>query len=112
FGRLDVVVNCAGVMHPARLENAEPTHVEEMISTNLTAPILLCQAALPALQQTKGSILLIGSMGGVRASRTSAAYGASKAGIHHAVKTLAWEFAEYGIRVNAVVPGPVDSGFA
>jgi NAD(P)-dependent dehydrogenase (short-subunit alcohol dehydrogenase family) len=108
FGRLDVLVNNAGGSPPADSATASPRFTAGIIALNLTAPIVCAQRA-NAVMQTQdggGAIVNIASVSGVRASPEALAYGAAKAGLLNATKTMAVEFAPK-VRVNAVVVGLV-----
>jgi NAD(P)-dependent dehydrogenase (short-subunit alcohol dehydrogenase family) len=105
-GHLDVVVNNAGGAPPADAAGASPRLVERVIALNLLAPLFVSQAAYRVMvdQPAGGSIVNIASISGVRASPGSAAYGAAKAGLLNATKSLAQEWAPR-VRVNAVTAG-------
>ena len=112
FGRLDALVNNAGV---AVFKPALETSYEEwsrVIAVNLTGPFLMTQAASPYLAEMGGAVVNITSISGQRASTLRVAYGASKAGLQHLTKQLAVELGERGVRVNAVAPGPVETAMA
>jgi NAD(P)-dependent dehydrogenase (short-subunit alcohol dehydrogenase family) len=112
FGRLDALVNNAGV---AVFKPVLETTYEEwsrVLAVNLTGPFLCTQAAVPLMRETGGSIVNITSISGLRASTLRVAYGTSKAGLAHLTKQQAVELAGFGIRVNAVAPGPVDTAMA
>lgn len=108
FGRLDVVVNNAGGSPYADAATASPRFHAKIIELNLVAPLHVSQAANAVMQEQPdgGSIVMIGSVSGVRPSPGTAAYGAAKAGLHSLAASLA---AEWGpkVRVNSVVAGPV-----
>jgi NAD(P)-dependent dehydrogenase (short-subunit alcohol dehydrogenase family) len=108
FGRLDVLVNNAGGAPPADTATASPRFTAGIIALNLTAPIVCAQRAFAQMkeQDSGGVIINIASVSGVRASPEAAAYGAAKAGLLNATKTMAVEFAPK-VRVNAVVVGLV-----
>jgi NAD(P)-dependent dehydrogenase (short-subunit alcohol dehydrogenase family) len=108
FGRLDVLVNNAGGSPPADTATASPRFTAGIIALNLTAPIVFAQRANTVMQTQEdgGAIVNIASVSGVRASPETAAYGAAKAGLLNATKTMAVEFAPK-VRVNAVVVGLV-----
>ncbi|MDX3659638.1 SDR family NAD(P)-dependent oxidoreductase [Streptomyces sp. ID05-26A] len=108
FGRLDGLVNCAGLARFARLDTADLGDLDRMLAVNLRAPAALIQALLPALTETRGSVVNVTSIGGVVAMPGRSLYGASKAAINSLTRSLARELAP-DVRVNAVVPGPVDT---
>ncbi|MGE5791579.1 MAG: SDR family NAD(P)-dependent oxidoreductase [Bacteroidota bacterium] len=113
FGRIDALVNNAGVAVFKPL--LETTHEEwaRVIAVNLTGPFLCTQACAPVmLENGGGAVVNIGSISGLRASTLRVAYGTSKAALMHLTKQQAAELGERGIRVNAVAPGPVDTAMA
>ena len=113
FGRLDVLVNNAGVAVFAPLMETSGADWSRVLAVNLTGPFLCTKAAVPLMQQHGGgAIVNITSISGLRASTLRSAYGSSKAGLAHLTKQLAVELAELGIRVNGVAPGPVDTAMA
>jgi NAD(P)-dependent dehydrogenase (short-subunit alcohol dehydrogenase family) len=108
FGRVDVLVNNAGGSPPADSATSSPRFTTGIIGLNLTAPIVCAQKANAVMQAQEhgGSIVNIASVSGVRPSPNTLAYGAAKAGLLNATKTMAVEFAPK-VRVNAVVVGLV-----
>jgi NAD(P)-dependent dehydrogenase (short-subunit alcohol dehydrogenase family) len=108
FGRVDALVNNAGAARFARLGDTSPADVALMFATNFTGPLGLIQAAAAHLADRRGVVVNVGSIGGVLALPGRAAYGASKAGLHHLTRSLARELAP-DVRVNAVAPGAVDT---
>lgn len=107
--RLDVLVNNAGVMQEALVEEMSLAEWERTLRVNLTAPFLLIKAALPHLRATRGSIVNIGSIEGLGANPAHAAYCASKAGLHGLTRAVAVDHGAEGIRCNAVAPGWIDT---
>ncbi|NLU70505.1 SDR family oxidoreductase [Streptomyces sp. HNM0574] len=104
-GRLDGLVACAGVMRAAPLRELTDEDWESSLATNLTSVFLLARAALPALEDTGGAMVTVGSVAGLRAAPGSAAYAASKAGAHMLTTVVAAEAGPRGVRANTVVPG-------
>lgn len=111
-GRVDALVNNAGVGMFGPIEECSFSEWRRIMATNLDGPFLCSQALLPALRETGGSIVNIASISGVKASTLRVAYGTSKAGLMHLTRQQAVELGEYGIRVNCVCPGPVDTVLA
>ncbi|MFI1469195.1 SDR family NAD(P)-dependent oxidoreductase [Streptomyces wuyuanensis] len=109
WGRLDVLVNNAGILTMMPLREVTSDRVKQVFDTNVVAPSLLAGAALPYLQKSGGSIVNIASTFGHRPIAVASHYGASKAAIEHLTRSWALELAEDGIRVNAVAPGPIES---
>ena len=108
FGRIDLLVNCAGIGEIAPL--TESLRWEEIIDINLCGTIRMCKAVLPfMLRRGKGDIVNISSVWGNCGSACEAPYSASKGGINAFTKALAKEVGVMGIRVNAVAPGFIDT---
>ena len=112
FGRIDALVNNAGVADFGPIENTSFNGWREIMRTNLDGMFLCVQAATKELKKTKGSIVNIGSISGLRASTLRVAYGTSKAAVIHLTKQQAVELGEYEIRVNCVAPGPIKTKLA
>ena len=108
WGGVDVLVNNAGIHRGGRVDRLEPGHWDEVLSTNLTAPLMLARAVLPHME-AGSSIVNIGAVVGFRGFPGDAAYGAAKAGLAGLTRVLAVELARRGIRVNLVVPGFVET---
>jgi NAD(P)-dependent dehydrogenase (short-subunit alcohol dehydrogenase family) len=113
FGRLDALVNNAGVAVFAPLLDTSDADWSRILSVNLTGPFLCTKAAASLMREHGGgAVVNITSISAVRASTLRSAYGTSKAGLAHLTKQLAVELASLGIRVNGVAPGPVDTAMA
>lgn len=110
-GRLDAVVNAAGVYHPGkRLEDLSDREWNETLDINLGGIFRVCRAALPMLRQAGGgSVVNIASVHAVATVPGVPAYAASKGGVLALSRQLALDYAQDGIRVNAVIVGSVDT---
>jgi NAD(P)-dependent dehydrogenase (short-subunit alcohol dehydrogenase family) len=109
FGRLDIVVNCAGVWVEGPTDTMTEADWDRVIDVNLKGTFAMCRHAIPALEATGGCIVNISSDAGLWGNKGAAIYCASKGGVTVLTKALAVELADRGIRVNAVCPGDVDS---
>lgn len=113
FGRLDALVNNAGIADFGPIAQTTFETWQNIMATNLTGPFLMVQAASPVmLAGGGGAIVNIASISGHRASTLRTAYGTSKAGVIHLTKQQAAELGNQNIRVNCVCPGPVDTAMA
>ena len=110
-GRLDILANVAGIGISRTIQDLDPAEWRDIIEVNLTGTFLLSQSALPALLETKGTIVNMGSVAGMRATPYNAAYCASKGGVIMLTKSMAIELAKAGVRVNVVCPASVDTPF-
>jgi meso-butanediol dehydrogenase/(S,S)-butanediol dehydrogenase/diacetyl reductase len=108
-GRLDALVNNAGMMQEARVEEMSLANWQRNLAVNLTAPFLMIRAALPHLRARRGSIVNVGSIEGLGSNPGHAAYCASKAGLHGLTRAVAVDHGAEGIRCNAVAPGWIDT---
>ncbi|RMH51473.1 MAG: SDR family oxidoreductase [Alphaproteobacteria bacterium] len=111
-GRLDALVNNAGVAEFGPIEQSDFAGWRRVMATNLDGVYLVSQAAIGALAASRGAIVNIASISGLRASTLRVAYGTSKAGVMHLTRQQAVELGEKGIRANCVCPGPVDTRMA
>lgn len=110
-GRLDVLVNNAGVNHRGDIECLTPEQLAQLVQVNLTAPIVLSRLALPHLQAQRGAIVNVASLAGRIPVVHEATYSATKFGLRAFSFALAEELQAAGVRVSVVSPGPVDTGF-
>jgi len=106
FGRLDGLVNNASSFFPTQVGDITPAAWEDLIGTNLRAPLFLSQAAAPALKRTQGAIVNITDIHAERPLKGYVVYSAAKAGLSGLTRSLARELAP-DVRVNAVAPGPI-----
>lgn len=111
FGRLDVLINNAGVFNPKPFLDLTEQDYDWYLDTILKGKFFAAQAAAKAMKETGGAIVQTGSMWAIQAigATPSAAYSAANAGVHALVRNLAIELAPYGIRVNAVAPAVVET---
>jgi NAD(P)-dependent dehydrogenase (short-subunit alcohol dehydrogenase family) len=109
FGRLDVLVNNAGIYHPADAERTTDQVWQQTLMINLSAPFFLSRAAMPHLRRSKGIIINIASDWGLVGGRNAVAYCASKGGVVLMSKAMALDHAAEGVRINAVCPGDVET---
>ena len=112
FGRLDALCNVAGVIYMANTPEMPFELYQRTLAVNLTAPFLLCQAAIPHLLETSGAVVNVASSAAFIGEAYVAAYCASKWGIVGMTKALAMEYAKKPIRINAVAPGGMVTNIA
>jgi 3-oxoacyl-[acyl-carrier protein] reductase len=110
FGRIDFLVNNAAVLHQELLLTTPAKQIDKLITSNLTAPIILAQACARVMSRTgSGVIVNVSSINAIRGYRGVAAYSAAKAGLDGFSRSLARELGPLNIRVNSVVPGFFDT---
>src|SRR6266511_1035762 len=107
FGRVTTLVNAAGIIATGTIENTGDAAWDEMLDVNLRAPFRLMSALVPMLISSRGSIVNVSSVTGLRAFPGVLAYCVSKAGVDQLTRCAALELAAKGVRVNAVNPGVV-----
>ena len=113
FGRIDALVNNAGVAVFKPIGDVSFAEWRHVMATNLDGAFLCTQACAPVMHKTGGgAIVNIASISGLRASTLRVAYGTSKAALIHLTKQQAVELGHIGIRVNAIAPGPVETEMA
>ena len=108
-GRLDVVVNAAGVWTEGSSAETTEDEWDRVVDVNLKGLYFVCSAAIPHLTATRGCIINMSSDAGIQGNAGAAVYCASKGGVSNLTRALALELAPVGVRVNAVCPGDVDS---
>lgn len=106
FGRLDILVNNASTFYPTPVGEITPAQFDDLIGTNLRAPVFLAQAAAPQLRSHQGLILNLVDIHGQRPLKRYPVYCAAKAGLIMLTRSLASELGPE-VRVNGVAPGPV-----
>ncbi len=111
FGRIDVLVNNAGVNSRTPFADLSLEEWERVLRTNLTGAFCTCKCVVPhMLRQRSGCIINLSSSAGKTAHpNATLPYGVSKAGINSLTQKLAWDLAPFGIRVNAICPGPIET---
>ena len=110
FGRLDGVLNSAGIGCDVHVLDTPIELFRRVIDINLTGTFIVGRAAAHYMKEMgRGSIVNVASIAGLRGSKGRSAYGASKGGVVTLTQVMAVDLARYGIRVNAIAPGPVDT---
>ncbi|KAK6599079.1 3-oxoacyl-acyl carrier protein reductase [Botrytis cinerea] len=108
--KIDILINAAGLTHASPLITTSPSLIENILQTNLTGTIWGCKIiGKEMLRRREGCIINISSLLGIKGGRGSAAYAASKAGFLGLTRALAAEMGSAGIRVNAIVPGYIET---
>jgi len=109
FGRLDALINNAGILEMVSLNDAAPEHVRRIWETNVDGLIQTTRAALPLLRESKGAIVNLTTIIADQPFANMSVYCASKAAVLALTRSWAQELAPEGIRVNAVSPGPIET---
>jgi len=109
FGRLDVLVNNAGIYEAADAEHTSDENWSRTMAINLNAPFYLSREAMPHLRKRKGVILNVASDWGLVGGKQAVAYCASKGGVVLMTRAMALDHAEEGVRINAICPGDVET---
>lgn len=108
-GRLDLLVNNAGIYESADAEHTTDENWSQTMAINLDAPFYLSREAMPHLRRTQGVIVNVASDWGLVGGRRAVAYCASKGGLVLMTKAMALDHADEGVRINAVCPGDVET---
>jgi 2-C-methyl-D-erythritol 4-phosphate cytidylyltransferase len=103
-GRIDYVVNTAGVLHRGKLSELDEAAIEESVRVNYVAPLMIARLALPYLSATKGHLLLYTSSSYTRGRADYSVYSSTKSAVVNLTQALADEWADFGVRVNCVNP--------
>lgn len=110
FGRLDILVNCAGIIVRADAIGTSDAEWQRIMSVNVNGIFYMCRAAIrPMKKQQSGAIINFGSIWGDIGAAGVVAYCATKGAVHQMTKAMALDHAEDGIRINAVAPGEVNT---
>jgi NAD(P)-dependent dehydrogenase (short-subunit alcohol dehydrogenase family) len=112
IGRLDCLVNNAGIAQFGPIDACDFAMWRQVMATNLDGTFLCSRAATPLLKASRGSLVNIASISGLRASTLRVAYGTSKAAVIQLTRQQAAELGEFGVRANCVCPGPVRTKLA
>jgi NAD(P)-dependent dehydrogenase (short-subunit alcohol dehydrogenase family) len=112
LGGLDVLVCAAGTGASGTVAEQTLERWSRVLATNLTGPFLAARAALPHLSERGGAIVMVGSLGGLRAAPASAAYASSKAGLIMLTQCIALDHGPQGVRANCVCPGWIRTDMA
>jgi len=106
---LDIVVNNAGIYFQASVEKTSEEQLDKIIGVNFKGAYLISKYALPLIKESKGNIINISSIVGIVSDPTSPAYCSTKAALIMLTKCMAREYGVKGVRVNAILPGPIDT---
>jgi NAD(P)-dependent dehydrogenase (short-subunit alcohol dehydrogenase family) len=109
YGRLDVLANVAGVVRFGRAHAVTEDEWNFVLAVNLSGPFFLSQAAIPVLIESKGNIVNVASVFGLMGQAFSTAYCASKGGLIQLTKSMAVEYANEPVRINAICPGSTNT---
>lgn len=113
FGRLDALINAHGILgEPTPLPDLKMEQWREVIETNMMGPIWTTTAAVAPLRETRGCVVNVSSINAIQSEPWMAPYGVSKSGLVGFTKYAAADLAEFGVRVNAVLPGWVRTPMA
>lgn len=107
YGRLDVLINSAGIIESGTIETATLEQYDRIMNTNVRSMFMLTQLAVPHLIKTKGNIVNLSSVCGIRSFPNVLAYNMSKSAVDQFTNSVALELAPKGVRVNSICPGVI-----
>lgn len=111
YGKLDVLINCAGMGTHASIENLKMEDFDTIMTTNVRSVVELTQLAIPHLIESKGNIVNVSSVTGIKSFTNYLAFSMSKAALDQFTKCVAMELAGKGVRVNSINPCFIDTNF-
>lgn len=109
FGRIDILINNAGIMRPAKFHNVSMDAIEEQIDVNIKGTIRLTHLAMPHLKSSKGKLIILSSLAGIVPAPHHSIYSATKFALRGFALSLYLEWKELGIRVTNILPGTIQS---
>lgn len=112
FGKIDILINNAGVLHKGMIETSTDAHMQLMVNVNLMGPMYCTRAVIPYMKGQGGNIINVASILATFPNTGSGAYGAAKAGMILLTRVWAAELAPYNIRVNCYAPGVLNTPMA
>lgn len=107
--KLNIVINSAGIYFLSFVENTKSSDLDSIVDINFKGTYLICKNTIPLLKKSKGTIINISSGLGIAPEPESPAYCSTKAAILMLTRCLSQEYGKNGIRINAVLPGPIDT---
>ena len=107
--KIDILVNNAGIYFEKYLEDTTNDEIDKMVDVNIKGTYLITRNAFQKVKESKGNIVIIASCLGLVPELTSPLYCTTKAGLIMFTKCLAQQYADCGVRVNCVLPGPIDT---
>jgi NAD(P)-dependent dehydrogenase (short-subunit alcohol dehydrogenase family) len=107
YGGLAVLVNCAAIVRMNHFTEISEDEWSRTLAVNLSGPFFLCQAAMPHISAARGAIVNVASSNGLMGTPYTGPYSATKAGLISLTKTLAMEYMDEPVRINAICPGPM-----